>query len=61
MKKGKEQEALALEDMGDMKETTALAMNRREEEEEEEEAILQMIETEGDSPAIRDEKTAQGP
>ena len=62
MKRGREQEAPAQEDMKDMREeTTALAMNMRKEEEEEEEVIAEKIEAAGDTPAITDEETAQGP
>ena len=48
--------------MKDMREeTTALGMNMRKEKEEEEEIIAQKIEAAGDTPAMTDEETAQGP
>ena len=48
--------------MKDMREeTTALNMNMRKEEEEEEEVIAQKIEAAGDTLAMTDEETAQGP
>ena len=62
MKKGRGQEAPVQEDMKDMREeTTALGMNMRKEKEEEEEVIAQKIEAAGDTPAMTDEETAQGP
>ena len=48
--------------MKDMREeTTALGMSMREEEEGEEGVIAQKIEAAGDTPAMTDEETAQGP
>ena len=62
MKKGRGQEAPVQEDKIDMREeTTALNMNMRKEEEEEEEVIAQKIEAAGDTLAMTDEETAQGP
>ena len=64
MKKGRGQEAPAQEEVKDRtEETTAQDMNRRKEEEEEEDTTAQKIEIEmaGDTLAITDEETAQGP
>ena len=69
MKKGREQEAPVQEDRIDMKEdridmkeeTTALNMIMKEEEGEEEETTAQKIEAAGDTLAMTDEDTAQGP
>ena len=59
MRAGRGQEVPAQEDTEE--ETTAPDMNMTVEEEGEEETIVQKIMAAGDTPAMADEKPAQGP
>ena len=59
MRKGREQGAPVQEDMTE--ETTAPGMNMKEEEEGEEETTVLMREIAGDTLAMIDEESAQGP